>query len=139
MEQKILTKKKIAIFTAIPLVIYEIISILTPALVPSITTESIEHTSMLFDLYQLIATVLGTLVFMLFGQYMLLPVVGFTACISMGRKGGKLAFLTPLIVIAANLVIALAVFGTIDVVFLITGAVPAAVGCVIGLIFKKKK
>ena len=98
-----------------------------------------------FAVAALVMLVLGTvagrgneLIFMLFGQYMLLPVVGFIACISMGRKGGKLTFLTPVIVLAANLLIALVVFGKIDLVFLITGAVPAVVGCLIGLIFKKK-
>lgn len=90
----------------------------------------------------LLAIVVGRgceLIFMIFAQYLILPIAGFIAAICMGKRGVKKGLLTFAVILVANLIVALGLLGKLDLVFLITGAVPAFAGTVIGLVAGKIK
>lgn len=90
----------------------------------------------------LLAIVVGRgyeLIFMIFAQYLILPIAGFIASICMGKQGLKKGFMAFKVILIANLCVALGVFSKLDLVFFITGAAPAFAGMVIGLVAGKIK
>ncbi len=90
-------------------------------------------------IFGLVAGKGNELIFTIFGQYIILPIIGLIACICTCKKGGKFAVIAPVSVFAANLIIALAVYHKIDLVFIIVGLGVAVIGAVLGLLLGKIK
>ncbi len=74
------------------------------------------------------------LLYMLLGQYIIFPVAGFICSISSAKKGTVLGFLSPFIFTAVAVLLPFLIFGATDIVFLIFGGVPCALGLVFGFI-----
>lgn len=82
-----------------------------------------------------IATAPGTeLFYMIFAQYLILPVTGFICSICAVKKGGILGFLSPVIFTAIGTALPLAVMGKTDIAFLLFAGIPCAVGMLFGFI-----
>lgn len=97
-----------------------------------------------FCAYIIIALVLGIaaiitapgneLLYMIFAQYLILPVAGLICSACCVKKGGILGFLSPVIFTVIASLLPFAVFKKTDIVFIIFIGVPCIIGYLLGLI-----
>ena len=74
----------------------------------------------------------GELFYMIFAQYLILPVTGLVCSILCVKKGNVLGWLAPVIFAAITVCIPFLAFGRTDIVFAVFALVPAVLGYIIG-------
>lgn len=74
------------------------------------------------------------LIFMIFVQYLILPVAAFVCAAASVKKGTVLGFISPVIFVLVACVVPFFVFGKTDIAFFLFALVPSALGFVAGFI-----
>ena len=72
------------------------------------------------------------LFYMVFAQYLILPLVSFICSVLSVKRGNALGWLSPIIFAAVIVLLPFIVFGKTDLVFAVFALVPAVLGYIIG-------
>lgn len=88
-------------------------------------------------IFALIGLIFGKgdeLIYMIFVNYLIIPITAFICSIGSVKKGTASGFLAPFVFVAVASVIPFTVFGATDIAFFLFALVPCAIGFVIGFI-----